>query len=519
MGYAGKTYNLPCNEGGLNHNSNIDMVPPVMMVHPSRNLDLSKGGRGKRGGTAHVNSTTISGSPKVIGLHDFTLVNGNQFLVMATNDGKLWKNFTTTIKTGLTADSITSMEVFSDKVYFSNGANIPQSWDGSAGSTSDLTNVPTDWTGANYPKQIIKHGKGNSERLWALGCPSTPHTIYASDNGTDDFSDANVTTFNIETGDGIGIVGGVEFGDRIIVFSKKRAYVIDDTSSTASEWGYSTAQWEGGVANHRLIIKTPTDIVCMTDDGDIYSIGAAESYGDYKAGSIAKPSHIDRWIREHVNLSLIDQFHAVYDPQLRAIKFFMIRNGQSSIDMALVYYIDRGPQEGWMVHDNQNDASGYAASCSTVYKVSSGDFRIYTGGYNGFVWTLEEATKSDDGAGYYAGWRTPYMTMENLRLTKHFRRGWIVTEPQGDYNLSVYAYVDGTQGPVQLVSLSGAGGVLDSFLLDTDSLGGTELLDKTFDVGDRGKRIAFEVFNSKAGEDFFVSSMQIDFKTLGARPS
>ena len=503
MGYIGQTYRIPCDRGGLVHNPNIDLIEPTSMVHPSKNINIHENGRGKRGGTSLVYSTAFPNSPRIMGLFDYRLKDGSQFLIAATNLGEIYKDATTTIKTGMSTTNHFSFEVFREKLFICDGYSVPQVWDGVAASTWDLPNLPSDWTGTNFPKQFIKHGRGVSERLWAIGCPSTPYTVYASANGNgEDFSDASVVTLYIETGDGFGIVGAVEFGDRLICFGKRKAYIIDDSSPDVTSWGYVAAQWEGGVAHHRLIVKTPNDVICMTEDGEIYSISAAQTYGDYKAASLTRPAHIDRWIKEFVNLSYIDHFHAVYDPVLRAVKFFVVRNGKTQVDTALVYFIDRPVKEAWVVHDNENYPSGYSASCSAVVRKSGGNWKVYTGDYSGQIWELETVNKNDNGNPYYAGFRTPWLSFDNPRTSKLYRRGWLVTEAKGNYNVYINWWVDGEQKAQRSVSLKGTGATLDNFILDVDFLGGTELINKSFNLGAKGSRIKFEVYNSNVDEDF-----------------
>lgn len=518
MGYTGQVYRLPFDRGGLNHNPNADQIQPEMMIHPSRNINLHEGGRGKRGGTSVVYSAPFSGSPRVVGIYNFRLTNGIEFLIAATGDGNIYKDGTTTIKTGLGPNKITSFETYKDKLYICNGYDIPQVWDGVSASTSDTSPVPVDWTGTNYPKQIIKHGRGVSERGWAIGCPDTPYTVYASENGTFNFDPSTVVTIDINTNDGFGIVGAVEFGDRLFCFGKTQTFIIDDTDTNIANWGYVKAQWEGGVAHHRLIVKTPNDVVCMTEDGDIYSVTAVQAYGDYKRASIARPAFIDRWIREHVNLSKIDDFHAIYDPTLRAIKFFVVRAGMTEVDTALVYFIDRPPAEAWVIHDNQDNPSGYSASCSTLYRESTGKYKVYTGDYSGNIWKLEEVNKNDNGKAYYAGFKTSHLTFDNPRVKKKYKRGYLVTHPEGSHNIYIRIWVDGVEKGTKTVVLAGAGGILGSFALGTSTLGGHGVVDNRYELGYVGKRIQKEFYNSNADEDFFISQDLTDFKPLGIKP-
>jgi len=523
MSYVGKTFPIPCNRGGLTANPNIDMIKPTDMIHPSRNLNLHENGRKKRGGTSRRQHSdydaAISGTPQMTGMYHFRLVDGTDHIITAGDDGYVYSAHDTTIDTGMSTTTYFDFETFEDELYIVDGKTTPQKWTGT-GNTADVGDIPTDWTGTNFPQWIVKHGRGASERLWAGGCPSNPEGVYASENGDgDDFSDANVTLINVETGDGFGIVGAVEYGDRLLMFGKRKTYIIDDLDTNVSNWGYDSSQWEGGAASFRLICKTPNDVVAMMEDGEIYSVTSAENYGDYKAASLTRPAFIHRWIKEHVRLSYFNDFHMTYDPVLRAIKIFVVRNGQSTVDTALVYFIDRPPEEAWMVHSNQSSVSGYSASCSALIRESAGLFKVYTGDYSGDVWELETANQNDNSAAYYGGYKTGNMPFENPRLEKRYKRGFMITQPEGSYDLVEDWWVDGVTQTQRTTSLAGAGGILGAFTLGTSLLGGDEVVDSVFQLGAKGKRIQFEVYNSSVNEDFFVSQMLIDYKELGGDPT
>ena len=523
MGYIGKTFNIECAKGGLTGNDNIDMIEPQSMLSPSRNLNLNRNGRERRGGTAHVNAAAFTDTPQVMGVYDFTLIDSTQFIISALKDGKVYKDDTNTIKTGMSTTTFYSFETFEDELFICDGKTKPQTWNGVAGATSDITSVPTDWTGTNYPQQLIKHGRGVSERLWGVGLPSNPNIVYASANGDgNDFSDTNVVTINIETGDGFGVIGGIEFGDRLLCFGKNKTYVVDDSDTDSSLWGYDAAQWEGGAANFRLIIKTPTDLVCMQEDGEIYSVTAAQKYGDYKAASLTRASFMHEWIKSNIRLGYANLFHGVYDKTLRAIKIFCVRNGQTEVNTALTYFIDRPPQEAWMIHDNQDNASGYDASVAAEIRVGTGSYKIYTGDYSGEIWKLEEENVNDNDKAYYSGFKTPNMHMDDTRGDKNLKRGWILTKPEGDHSVYINWWVDGVAQTQKSVSLDGAGGLLDSFILGEDAsedvLGGNGIIENSFDLNVNGKRIQLEVYNSSTDEDFFISQLAIDYKPLGKQP-
>jgi len=525
MGYIGKQFIIDCSKGGLTGNKNIDSVDPNDMLSPTRNINLHENGREKRGGTSKILDTAL-GTQDIMGVYDFRLVSGKQFLIICGSAGDV---YTTEIGgggaqdgiIGLGRNSYCSFETFEDVLYVTNGTTKPQVWLGNPPSNGyDITSVPTDWTTYNNPMQFVKHGRGVSERLWAIGFVDTPYNVYASANGdATDFSDTNVIVTRIETGDGFGIVGGMEFNDNLFCFGKRKTYVIDDSDIDTDNWGYDAAPWEGGVAHWRLLIKTPSDLVAMQEDGEIYSVRAAQEYGDYKLASLTRPSLMHNYIKEYLNLNQIDKFHGIYDPTLRAIKIFCARAGQSQCDTALVYFIDRGPKDGWMIHDNQDNVSGYSACSSNVIRFDSGDYRVYTGGYTGQVWNLEIEDRNDGGELFHAGFKTPVINCGDPRTRKNFKRLWLVVGPVGNFDLEIDWWVDGVKQTGTTMDMSGTAGLLGSFTLGTSLLGGDDVIRQEAILGINGMNIQFEIYNATKNEPFFVNRLMLDYKPLGKEPA
>lgn len=520
--YIGKTFVIDCNSGGFNNNKNTDIIPADAMVDGTRNINLHKSGRSKRGGTDNVNATVITGTPRIYGLYQFREKDGTETIVTATADGKIQKNYNTEIGTGLTINQAVHFETFNNLLIICTGNDLPQVWTGT-GNISAMSNVPTDWSGSsNFPRKMVKHGRLASERLWAIGGAVDPFTVYASDlNAKDgstepDFSDANVITIFIETSDGFGIVNAVEFTDRLLCAGKNTIYIIDDLDIDTANWGYEKSSWEGGTASDRTMIAVTNDVISMTEDGTIYSVTATQTYGDYKKVTLTRENFIDQWIRDNVNLSLIDDFHMVYDPVLRAIYVFVVRTGNTEINTALCYFIDRQPANGWIIKDNLASDSGYKCSVSALVRKAVGDNKIYTGGWDdGYVWELETATLNDNGASYSAGFKTPNFHMEDPREQKSFDRGWIVASEQGAADLLVDIWVDGEARPQQTVSLLTSGGVYGTALYGSGVYGGGGLVEASFDIGQHGKRLQLSVHNDNAGKDFFITLVMVDFESLG----
>mgnify|MGYP001571837569 CR=1 FL=1 len=522
-------YPIPMDRGGFSYNPNIDTIPIWAMVDNTKNLMLDKGGRRPRGGTTHV--TGVSMASRVMGIKQYK-ASGTNFILRATADGKIYKNDTDTINTGWATSKKVRFEIMNKLIFAANGYDRPKYWDGSAGSMTNLTTLHADWTGTNFPSKFIIHGRGVSRRMWAIGCPSTPYSVYFSKN--DDPNDFSVGggggVIDVDTGDDVGVLDFIVYGDRLFVGGKNKFYLIDDDDASIANWGYQEAQWDGGTYTD-LLIRIPSDTITMDDKGNIYSVIAAQEYGDYSYASLSNPDphgpfkvplnenpHITQWIQEFIDLSKIDNFHAVCDKTYECVYFFMTPNGYTTNKLALVYFYNRPPQEAWMIHNNYSYSSGYDASSSVVIEVGIGNYRVYTGDYSGILWKLQTANNNDNGSSYYKGYTTPYISIDNPVLLKKFIDGTVITEPEGDYYISTNTFVDNVMLSSGQVSLSGSGSALGSFVLGESRLAGNRLISDRWKMGSIGKRAKIELYNNSVNEDFFISQILLQIKLLGVKP-
>ena len=495
MAYKGSNVVIDCGFGGLTGNNNIESIKASMMVYPTRNLNLQNGGRQKRGGSALVNVAAFSGAPHVVGVYDFLMESGTQYIITATNDGKIRKDATTTIGTGMSTSSYYSFETGDNKLFIADGVTMPQVWDGTSG-ISEIDHPATDWA-TKKPFQFIKYGRFNSERMWAI----CKNGIYGSTKEDfEDFTDSTVIYIPIDTSDGFGLQGAaILLSGRLCLFGKNKAYILEDADTDTDLWGYMKAPWDGGVANFRLIIRTATDVVCMTEEGEIYSVSAAETEGEDEKASLTRPALINTWIQDRVNLAFIADFHGVYDPVLRAIKIFVVRTGQLTIDTALVNFGDIGSENGWMVHDNQQYVSGYSATSSALIRKGVGNYKIYTGDYIGQVWELETTARNDNNNGFDGKFTTPILNLGDSTVAKHFNELRVIGVTQGNYNLTVDWWVDGVAQTSGTISLNSS----------------LTFIDQVMGLGRVGRRVQFSIYNATANQDFFIHSIIIYFKSMG----
>jgi hypothetical protein len=508
MSLKGATHNLLTDKGGLQFPENIDVMDETGMLEPTKNISFNRGGRSRRKGTSLVFATALGG--KIWGVMPYTKVSGTSYVISATASGNLAQDTSTNIATGLTITKPYCGETFEDILYLTSPQNRIKTWAGS-GSAVNLTTIPTAWGTTVGPAQLFKRSNVNSVRLVAVGVPGLEQNVYISAADSDDLSDANVVVLAIESGDAGGILGGTEFGERLLVFSRNHTYIIDDSSTTVANWSYQEAQWLGGAGSWRLIVRTPNDLHIMNAEGDIYSIITAQQFGDYKTASLTRPAFINRWIEQNVDIAAIPtDCHGVYDPELRAVKWFVKRKWATEVDTCLVYFIDRPPAEAWVIHDNLTSEigySGYQASSSAYGRVPpTGQWKVMAGNWYGTLLYLEsdEAAYSDNGTSYYSQWSTAHLHGGNPRSIKVYKYGHLVVQASGACNLAVDVWIDGKYRLTKLVDVS-ARATAETYTV------------ASFPINAIGSRIQYRVYSSTIGQNFIVSRVMTDFKELGTR--
>lgn len=512
MGFRGSSIGVSFANVGVQHNSNVDAAPPDTFVHPTKNVNLHDGGVGSRGGTSKVNVSVGYGSVQLMGGFDYQKPDGTaQYQIFYSADGKIYRDTSTTIATGLSTTAKPSIVQAGDSVYVCNGVDAPLKGDPSAGNLSAFTNVAADWS-SEKPFQFVLHVNGANRRLVAL----SSNKVHFSANGTLDEFVTGVISFTVNARGGLR--GGVMFGTRLIVFGREEAFIFDTDDTDTTKWGYSKAPWVGGVAHFRLIMPIENDVLLVTEDATLYSVGRVQEFGDYRKADLTRPAFMDRWLREHGRLANIADWHATWDPKLRMAKIFIVRAGRTEVEASLNFYPDRPLDRAFTVHENIGVSSGYNASCSFLVRVGAGDYQVYTGDYDGFVWKLEQTSKNDNSAAYASSFRTPHLNFGDPRRSKRFVRGFLIFEPKGSFNLTVNIWVDGQVKTSTTLSMAGTGALLGSFVLGTDVLGGRTMIKTAFDLGYRGERLQLEFINTAANEPFFVSQLLVDFILLGARP-
>ena len=513
MAFVGERYILALN-GSFNGNEDLTEVPAGEFAKDSRNIDTHNGGAEKRGGTQKVGSQ-ITASLSSLGGGQLVKRNGNKYLYWAGSNGTLYRDGAS-IATGRDASARANFTVMGDEMFIANGVDVVKVDDGS--SIATISDPAADWSGSVQPKKFVLHAKGQSRRAFAFGVPGFENTLYYSVSGDfEDFANAGSGTVVFDFEDGYGITDCVSKDGALWVFGKNKTFVLDDSDSTPSNWGHFSASFKGGAHHERSTCVAGNYIYVINSEGNIYQVETAEQLRDYKEGSITYPAFIHNYIRETVDLSKLDQCHLNYEPRHRALMFFFVAQGSTTVGKALKYYIDLRKWAPPHDSDDNSDESGYSASASFQAETSAGAKRLYTHDYNGFIWELSSTTKTDDGNAYkseaYSGW----LSFDLEGVEKRYAYGILSYKSRGDYQVNIRWWVDDTEQSTQTVSLSASGATLGSFVLDTDVLGVIGVDESEFEMGQVGRKLRVAISNDGAGHDFFLSKLVFPFIVRGVR--
>tara|TARA_Y100000310_G_scaffold345755_1_gene469312 strand:- start:2178 stop:3773 length:1596 start_codon:yes stop_codon:yes gene_type:complete len=529
MGYKGETLEINLNKGGFTHDPLVDRIEPWNLINGSLNITLHQGGKRKRGGHTLVNATTLDSNAQIMGMYDFIQLDGTQNFITATKNGNVFQDFDATKinKSGTTysTSNYFSFATMNDELFMADGVTQLQKWTGS-GLMVDHADPPSNWT-TKKPIQVVVHGSKLSQRLWIL---NDRNEIFASALNNGDalatgglIFDGNSLT-KLETKDGVRLTAIWEFGDTFLTFSNRHTYQLDDSDSSTANWGWKQAPYTGGAAHWRVIVETDNDLYVMTDDMQIYSISTVNFSQDYKKQSILRPAFVDKWLRETVDITQIQEFHGEWDPVERAINWWFVRVGETCPDIYIPYYVDRPAIAAWgSPYRNDNGDSACKGSSSVLVKVADGDYRQRVGDHNGFVWDINQDTKTDNSSQFDYMQKIPLIDVGDGRVTKKFKRLWVTgIALSAGSTLKITWAVDGVaQTPITetLINLGIKWG-------DSDAVWGSfvwqesTLSEAVFDLGGVvGKRLSILLQDTVSGDDTHLTNLHLDYEVTTKKSS
>ncbi len=410
---------------------------------------------------------------------------------------------------GSTYKQLTTLSDNTTTVYTDNTA------DGSLGSTIPGTNTattqPIDWSSTNQPSVGAIH----EGRLWGAGNANDAHRIYYSDDENhEDFLDTGSGQMPIYAGEGQKVVKIVSFKGFLIVWKYPRGiYAVDTTSVTVADWKVKRLNTGTSGINSMSAIIGDDDIIFIDANGQFQFLSTVHDFGDVTNKNLSKIADLNKWMRDNINFSRLDKCQAVWYPKKREARFAMSKAGSTINDIQIIIDFNRADLPRFRFSD-QN-------TCESLWLRLEADntFRPLCGDDAGFVWKLDDDTRSKDGEAFEGLLQTPHDDFgwkEPLLVSKRKNGQFLelVVEPKGNWDTNVDVYWDDEFEDTYKFNMGITGATLGSFKLGVDALAGDSVLNTKRRITGSGKRFSLIASNAGIGEDFSISKFLLYF-TVG----
>ena len=381
------TFKIKNFAGGLNQALD-DSALAVNQSRNAQNVDVSSGTLKVIGGySKYVSNPLPAAVTRLMKFYKNNTTTGavTSYLLAATATGLYYWNGTdwAALGTAFTAgdwDFLNYQIAATDVIIMGNGADGLKKWDGTTLAA----------LGGNPPnaKSLALH----SERLWATGVKAFPNTVYYSD----DLNPENWTSgvdaggeIYIPTWDGGVCLGIANIFDDVVIFKTNNICRVVGTYPSVYEVKqvYSSV----GAIAEKTIVCGNDKAYFLSKDGLYYynGVSAYPLLGDKARDIIINPAYAKSAVS------------VVYKEKL----YCAFPEGSSAVNNAvLVYDIGSG---AFMLWRGLN-----------ITDFLEFEDKLLFAGSSGYVYCIDEASASFDGAAISAFWETPWQDLDAFRVTK-----------------------------------------------------------------------------------------------------
>lgn len=444
-----------------------DIIVPFLVDAENVFYELD-GGPHKVGGTTKWNSSAIGSGAEIMGFFDYWRqgtsgsyahqVVAHVGTVIAADDGA---GTFSNIRTGRTDNAIPSYTTFNDKLIIgsTSTSDNPQSYDGT--TCADLAGSP--------PRFAFSAAHKN--RLWAAGNVALPSRLYyCAQLDQTDWSGATAGSIDIDPDDGDRITGLVSHKNDLWVFKGPyfgSIHRIVGSSPTGSDSFARQPFIRGmGSVNHNSIFRFRDDVGFVWSDGTVHSLNATAAYGDFNEASLSRA--IQKYVHSHATYSALNRCWAATLPHDSIVLITIPIDASTFCNQILMMDYSRGNDIRWA------QWPAFDANCvgRLIDTTASNIPRLLIGGQDGYIRRVNVANRSIDTSGAYTAKVTlPYTDLGSAFLMKTLSGVGVGVAPKGAYNLTFKWQCDTNTQQSATVAQSG-GTALDTFVLDTDVLGG-----------------------------------------------
>jgi len=489
------------------------------------NVDFSYGGLlQKEGGTLKINASALSGSPTVLAGFDYWPTPSIQRRVIATSDGKLYKDdmtgtFGTTLKSGLVVSSLTQIveagaesQGRTKKLFFVNGMDPVQVLSGDGITTSNIGALaPSDWTSTNQPTFLVRFRAS----LAGGGNINDPHRLYIS-TATDheDFSGgAGGLSLSVFPGEGQRLVAGLSALGRVFLWKYPTGvYYVANDDIASGNWTIRRITGQYGA------VASPHS-VCQIDQGTIAFLSAAgelilmqETSGSLLGVefiNLTKDLGLRTFVRDNFNLGRLEKSQLRWYTDKLQLHILLCATGSTTEDRRLI--IDFAGERA-RVHMSTKDKN------NSIWMELDTDHipRPIIGDNIGFVRKIDQTDRSLETV-------TPYQMVvhtvptdfsdldSGYAVKKLFYRLHLEYETTGNYDVAAEIFIDNQSKGTVFFNQGSPGSILPFQLPGV--LGGADIKRRTRAIAGEGYTFSVR-FNEATIHNPRIARAFVEFEPL-----
>ena len=460
-------------------------------------------------GLAKLNSSALESGSTIAGMFDYWRfagsLSGTQrrvVLVGTTIKADAADGTFSDIRTGRAAAAIPAFAVMNDELVIATDGDVPQLYDGT--TCANLGGSPPNFS------FCVQH----KNRMWAAGVAAAGSTLYYSvGDDHEDWAGAGSGSILVDSADGDRITGLASHKDRLFVFkgpNRGSIYMITGSTPTGTD-AFAKVPFVYGVgaACHQAIFPFGNDIGFMTGHGAVHSLKATDAYGSFSLASLS--NGLDEYLSANLNFNRIKFVQAISDQLNSRVYFTISVNANATHNRVLVMDYRFNPVR-WTYADWK------AAASLAIVKDTGNNGRpvVMFGGYDGFVRKPTTSSSVDGSTAISVKVTTPFLHYGFPQKMKTMNGGAVTIIPLNSGNFEARWFRDNNAYQSETVA-QGGGAVLDTFVLDTDVLGGGRSSDRFFraETGGEARSIAWELYQATLDQDFRITGWLADL-TVGA---
>lgn len=527
MSYRGIVVPLPVGQQGFTGTENPSQAGPGHFLYTD-GVELQAGVIRKEGGADKFNSSALGSGAVVVSGINWTPTATNRRDVVFLDSGAVLKDtgagtFGTTLVSGLTSVRepppwflVAGGEAVAAprKLMLFSATNQVKSVDADGAVMADITGPAADWTGAgNFPTFGVVHGF----RVWAGGNKSDPHRIYYSTTTDhEDFAGAGSGTLAIYPGEGECLAGAISFRKALIVFKYPQGiYIVDTSDPSPANWSVTPLTRAVGTLNQHTIVFGENDILYLDVSGDTHALSTTQEFGDFTTSDIGDSESIHTFMQRYVNIGKLRRAQGIWYGRRQQAWWAIPLLGSDDNNLRFITLVEttQVQQQSQLIRRffmSRRDI------CTAMWmKPDTNEVPIPVIGDNaGFVWLMDRASRSKNGAGYPFIFETANTDFDfyDQQLATRSKNGQFLEisyEPRGDWDLTVEVFWDDVLTDTLLFSMGSGGAALGSFILDTDVLASSVVKSARIKMDGSGRRLRLVGSNSGIGQDISIASFHV----------